>query len=140
MAIISPSDFPAVRAALDTELTEANLPNNTIALDIYQGAAEREVKGRDEDWESRTGEELLRLKAATVYLTAARLAPSVVRITSMNVQGRDLSYSKQTFDPEKKAAELRALAEQELAELVTPEEETSGRPTMFTLASARRGY
>lgn len=140
MSLLTFADYPAVRAALDTELDETSLADKTIALDIYQGAADREVKGRDPAWATRTGESLLRLRAAAVYLTAARLAPAVVRVISMNVQSRDLSYSRPVFDPAEKAAELRALAEQELSAVLTPEEDTSGKPIMFSLASARRGY
>lgn len=140
MPILTAAHYPAIRAALDTELDETALPDKTIALDIYHGAAEREVQARDPDWATRTGEDGQRLRAAVVYLAAARLASAVVRLTSINVQSRDLSFSRPVFDPAVKAAELRALAEQELAAVLTPEESTSGRPTMFSLASARRGY
>jgi len=140
LPLLTFADYPAVRAALDTELDETSLADKTIALDIYQGAADREVKARDTNWATRTGNDLLRLRAAAVYLTAARLASAVVRITAINVQSRDLSYSRPVFDPAEKAAELRALAEQELAAVLTPEEATSGKPTMFSLASSRRGY
>lgn len=140
MSILSAADYPAIRAALDTSLDTSALPDQTIALDIYQGAAEREVKERDPDWAARTGTDALRLRAAAVFLTAARLTSAVIRVTSVNVQSRDLSYSRPVFDPAEKAAQLRALAEQELAALVTPNAATSGRPTMFSLASSRRGY
>lgn len=140
MSILSLADYPAIRAALDTSLDRSALPDDTIALDIYQGAAEREVQERDPDWATRSGADALRLRAAAVFLTAARLAGAVIRVTSVNVQSRDLSYSRPVFDPAQKAAELRALAEQELTAVLTPSADTSGRPTMFSLASSRRGY
>jgi hypothetical protein len=144
--ILSEAEYPAVRAAIDVSLTEAQLPNEIIGLSIYQDAAIRDVynayaaAGSSDDPADETDEDnIARITRAAVYYCAARLCPAVVRITSLNVTTRDLSYSRQTFDPEKRAAELVALAEAELAEILQPSEETPYRPTMFTTASGMRG-
>ncbi len=139
MAILSAADYPAIRAALDVSLNAQLLPDATIGQDIFVGAAEAELLRRVPDAASRTGDDLKRVKRALVWLTAALLAPSVVRITSLSVQTRDLSYSRQTFDPDEKAAELRSRAESEIAMLLTPGEATPSLPTVFTVAAGYRG-
>lgn len=139
MAILSSAEYPAIRAALDVGLNAQQLPDATIGQDIFVGAAEAELLRRVPDAASKTGDDLKRVKRALVWLTAALLAPSVVRITSLSVQTRDLSYSRQTFDPDEKAAELRSRAESEIAMLLTPNEATPSRPTMFTVAAGYRG-
>ena len=139
MTILSSSDYPAIRAALDVGLNAQQLPDATIAQDIFLGAAEADLLRRVPTAASMAGEDLARVKRALVWLTAAFLAHSVIRITSMSIQTRDLSYSRQTFDPDEKAAELRARAEAEFSMLLTPTEVAPARPTMFTLANGYRG-
>jgi len=136
MAILTSADYPAIRAALDVGLSDGQLSDATIGQDIFVGAAEAELLRRVPDAASMVGEDLKRVKRALVWLTAALLAHSVVRITSLSVQTRDLSYSRQTFDPDEKAAELRARAETEIAALVASETTEATMPTMFTLAGS----
>jgi hypothetical protein len=140
MAILTTLDYPAIRAALDVQLNAQTLPDATIAQSIFQGAAEADVVKRVPGAESLTGDDLARVKRAAVWLTAAYLAHSVVRLTSLSVQTRDLSYSRQTFDPDEKAAELRARAEREFGMLLAPAAATPSRPTMFTTVGGRRGW
>lgn len=139
MAILTSDDYPAIRAALDVSLDSSNLPDSLIALDIYSNHADQLVYERDPDADDRTGEDANRIKRAAVYFCAALLAPVVVRITSLSVQTRDVSYSRPVFDPEQRAADLRAMAEAEIDEILTPDEEAPGRPTMFDVASGTRG-
>ncbi len=139
MTILSTADYPAIRAALDVSLNEQLLPNATIGQGIFLDAAEAELLRRVPTAASMTGDNLARVKRALVWLTAAYLAHSVVRITSLSVQTRDLSYSRQTFEPDEKAAELRARAEGEIGQLVEPAAATPTRPVMFTLAPGYRG-
>lgn len=133
--LITEADFDAVRAALDTNLNESTLPDDIIGQDIYAGAASREVIDRVADAASKTGDDANRVIAATVLLTAARLTTAVVRLTSLSVQTRDVTYSRPDFDPVKKAAELRALADAELSPL---ESSTTRRPNLFCRASGGR--
>lgn len=138
--ILPPSNYDAIRAALDVSLTEKNLRNEIIGQEIYAPAAKADVIERVSDAESKTGTDLERVRRAAILFCAARLAPAVVRITSVNIQTRDASYSRRTFDPEKRAEELRGLAEQELAEVIdSTTAETAHKPTMFTVAAGTRG-
>lgn len=139
MAILTALDYPAIRAALDVGLNATQLPDATIAQSIFLGAAEDELLRKVPGAATMTGDDLARVKRALVWLTAAYLAHSVVRLTSVNIQTRDLSYSRQTFDPDAKAAELRTRAGVEVAALVTPSATVPARPTMFTLAGGGRG-
>jgi hypothetical protein len=139
VAILDPADYPAIRAVLDTDLNETNLEDTIIALPIYHGAAEQDVLDLDADAETRTGDAGDRIKRAAIYFCAARLTPAVVRITSLSIQARDLNYSKPVFDPEQRAAELRAMAAEEIAAILEPATEAPNRPTMFTVARGYRG-
>lgn len=141
MAILEPSDNGAIRAAIDLKLRPADISDDIIKLDIYAGAADQDVLDLDPDAEGRSGTpaEWERIKRAAIYFCAARLCPAVVRLTSVNIQVRDMSYSRQAFDPEKRAAELRQMATEEIAAILTPSEVTPNRPTMFTVASGTRG-
>lgn len=139
MAILNSTLYPAIRAALDTELDTTKLPDSVIALDIYSNAADQDVYERDPDADTRTGEAANRIKRAAVYFCAARLCPVVVRITSLSVQTRDLNYSRPVFDPAVRAAELRAMAEEEINQILTPSDAAPERPTMFSLAHGTRG-
>lgn len=131
--ITTTANCDLIRAAIDTSLTAEALPNATIALDVYLGAAEREVKARDTAWASRTGDELTALKTAVAYLTAARLAPAVPQI--VDAKDRDLSRRLQERDMMVLAAALRGYADTELQTLVVDDV----RPTMFARATGRRG-
>jgi len=136
--LLTVDDFPAIRAALDSSLDASTLPNKIIDEDIYIGAAWDEVLERYPTAESETDATVLtRLRRAAIYFAAARLAPVVVRITSLSVSVQGVNYSKPVFDPAKRAAELRALADAELDAILTPGE--LSRPTMFAVASGQRG-
>lgn len=139
MAILEEADFPAIRACLDTELNSTSLPDSTMSQDVFMQAADRDVTDIDPDAETRTGTEAERVRLAAIYFCAARLAPAVVRITSMSIQARDLSLTKQTFDPTKRAEELRALAAEELAAVLEPAATSPSRPTTFAVAPGYRG-
>lgn len=138
--MLATTDYPAVREVLDVSLTETNLPDATIERSVYKTAAIADVVERYPTAVAETDvNKQARLTRAAIYFCAARLAPAVVRLTSLSVTTRDMSYSRQTFDPTERAAELRALADAELAEITEPDEPTPNRPTMFTVASGRRG-
>lgn len=139
MTILTALDYPQIRAVLDVSLTSTQLPDDTIGMDIFVGRAEADVLALDPDAETRTGADLQHIKNAAIYFTAALLCPTVVRITSMTAQTRDLAYTRQAFDPEERAAELRALAVAEVTAVLTPDDTTPNRPTVFARATANRG-
>jgi hypothetical protein len=78
--LLASSDWPAVRAALDITLDSAQLPDATIALDIYSGRAMREVEARVTGATGLTGDDELKVTAAAVFLTAAHIAPALPAI------------------------------------------------------------
>jgi hypothetical protein len=134
------ASFPAVLAALDTKLTSADIPNSLLDQPIYKDAAIQDVIGLYPTALAETvAANQARLTRAAIYFCAARLAPAAVRITSLNIQTRDLSYSRQVFDPDKRAADLRAMAQDEIAAITDPDDETASMPTMFTVAAGYRG-
>ncbi len=139
MAILTADDWKSVRAALDVDLDETGLPNKTIALDIFSGAAQREVRRRVDDAENKTGDDLLRVSEAAVLLTAARLASSTIRPTSITVQTRDMNYSRPAWKSKEKSAELRQMASEAIDDLNKPDDVLPYRMTAFAKATGRRG-
>lgn len=131
--------YQQVREALDTKLDETALSDEIITRDIYLGAAERELKARVTTWASLTGDDLSSLQAACVFLTASRLVYAVIQITSITVQGRDASFSKQAWNPDEKKAELLGMAEDEINNILTPSDDTPLKPAVFGLAHGQRG-
>ncbi len=136
MAILTSVNYPDVRVALDADLADKDIPDATIALLIYAPAADQDVLERDPDAESRTGEDANRVLRSAIYFCAARLAPVVVRLTSLSITTRDMSYQRATFDPEERAAQRRNMAEAELALVL---ETDPARPEFFTVAQGQRG-
>lgn len=138
--LIGTAEYPDIRGALDSTLNEAELSNTIIGQSIHIGAAIDEVIARYPTAESETdAAKVKRLKRAAILITAARLAPVVARITALTITKSDTNFSKQVFDPTKRATELRALAEIEFAALLEPSASPASRPTMFSLATGRRG-
>jgi len=137
MAIVQPTDYGAVRAALDTSLDQAALPDATIGLPIFLDAADLEIKRRDPQWASRSGDAATHLKNAAISMTAALLAPAVPAVASERLG--DYQYQRQAVDWTARAAELRQLAEQELNAYLETSTTTPDRPTMFAVASGTRG-
>jgi hypothetical protein len=127
------ADCDLVRAVLDISLTADSLPNATIVLDVYLGAAEREVKARVADWATLTGDELDALKTAVAYLTGARIAPALPQI--VDAKDGQLSRRLQERDMMALAATLRSHADAELQTLVVDDV----RPMMFARARGSRG-
>lgn len=134
---LTSAHYPAIRAAIDVTLTAELLPDAVIGLDVYVGAAVRTVQARDPLWETRTGDAAQQLTLAAILLTAAALAPAVPQVVSE--RWGDQTYQRQPADMARLAAELRARADAALAAVLAPSDAASDRPTMFTLASGRRG-
>lgn len=145
MAILGEEDVAgfcdAVRKALDVSIEPSTLPDTTIQLGIYLGAAEAELLDRVDDADDSEHPDRPRVLRALTYLTAELLAPAVFPVTSLSAQTHDLSYSRQVFNPEKKAAELRARAEKEIARLLEPGNTDAGviMPIFFSTAPGYRG-
>jgi len=135
--LITSANYPAIRAAIDTSLDVVALPDATIALDIYAGAAMRDVLARDPLALSRTGDDLARVTAAAVYFAASRLILALPQIRRENYPEQE--YVRQEVDIWAHAAELRSLAEAEISLVLDLGDATADRPTMFVAGHGRRG-
>jgi len=128
-----------VRQALDVTLDETSLPTTLILSPIFLGAAVAEVVRRDPDANTRTGTEARRVNAAAVYLTAARIAPSLPAIVRERLGDSETQLA--AVDWLARADVLRMRAAQELAVVLdTAGDASYARPTFFTLAHGRRGW
>lgn len=134
MTILSSSDYPAIRAALDINLDATLLPDATIALAPFVGAAELEIARRDPNAATRTGDEATHIKLAAILLAAAYLAPSVPRLVSSSMSGVSFSMQQATWD--QIAQRLHAEADRHLAVVLA---ESFAGPTHFALATGTRG-
>lgn len=141
MTILAPAEYAAIRAAIDVALDSESLPDSVIALAIYLGAADLEVKTLDPLWATRTGDALIQLTNAAIYLTAARLAPALPRLLSARYDsGSDSEVRQfQARDWDAWAAQLRNWAQAALDTYLDVGDRISTRPTRFTAATGRRG-
>lgn len=136
VTLITVDDCPSVRAAIDVSLSADMIPDDVVMLDVFAGVADREVRDKDPDILTRTEPELVRLRTATVYYTAANLVLSVPQMIAENIGG--YHYQIKSIDPNKRYQDLRAMGDGEIAAVVATDEPPN-RPTIFTLASASRG-
>ncbi len=135
MSLLNNNHYPAVRAALDTSLSESKLPDSVISLSIYAPAAELDVLARDPDAEGRTGDELERVTNAAIYFCAARLAPALPQLLATSDEHNEWRW--QARDWQARARELRQLADENLNAVLEGGEVV--RPAVFAVASGRRG-
>lgn len=130
------TDYDAVRAAIRTSLDAENLPNEIIALPIYEGRALAGIAARTTNTTAHA------LTAAT-YLCAALLFPAVPQLLTDadDVGGR---YTVAKVDIKENVARLLGLMEDELALLppadMLPPAVTvvTLQPVTFTVAPAGR--
>jgi hypothetical protein len=137
--ILSADDYPAIRASIFLNLKRSDLPDDTIALPIYQGAAEAEVLARDPGAAERTGDDLERVKRAAMLLTAARIAPALRLPQQYTEYQGEQNFGK--WDGTARALQLRAEALAEIdAYLTEAEQEATGLepPTLFAVAHKPR--
>lgn len=132
MGLLTSADYPAIRAALDAHLDTTLLPDATIELSPFLGAAELEVADRDPNAATRTGDDLARVKLAVIYLAAANLAPSVPRLISSSAG--DSSFTLTTINWDELARTLKGKADAQLRAVLTPTPSAH-----FGRAEGRRG-
>jgi len=139
LALLTTSDYPAVRAALDTSLDDGDLPDGIIGLSIYQGRAEAFVLRRDPLAQTRTGADAQHVKNAAIFLTAGYLAPALPAVISDDYG--DHRMQRKPMDWIARGQLLTQRGEAELDVLLLPPAllVTSARPRMFTVASGSRG-
>lgn len=134
--LLTSANWPEVRAALDVSLTSGQLPDATIAYDMYSGRAVRQVLAQVADAESRTGNEFKRCVNAAIFYCAAYIAPAIPNLTRKSMGDVDYSLN---IDWRERAVKLLAAAAEELAAVLTPGESVYSIPTLFTVATGTRG-
>ncbi len=139
MAILTSADWPAVRQAVHVSMDTNLLPTATIAMNIYSGAADRDVLKLDPDAESRTGEDENRVTRAAIFYCAARLCSVVDWFLNLSTTARDLRYSRQLSPAEQRANELRGMAVEEINAILFPDATAQSMPRMFTKVTGIRG-
>lgn len=137
MSLLSAADFPSIRASLDSGLTATDLPDATIALDVFQGAGEAALLAADPEAATRSGSALAAAKRAAILFTAALLAPTVALVTQEQLP--DYSYQRQVATWQQRAGDLRARANAEIDGYLSVGRVDAERPVMFALALGNRG-
>lgn len=137
MSLIDNSFYAAIRAVIDNALTENELPDTQIEQPVFLTAAEREVLQIIPTAADKTGDDLTRIQTAVIYLTAARIVPTLPPIVGSNMDAA--SYGRRQADVNMTVADLRAKAAAELALVLDSADETPGMPTVFTVGSGTRG-
>ena len=141
--ILSSADYPAIRAALDVSLGTKSLPDDVIAMDIYQGTAELEILKRDPLALTRTGNDWTHVHTAAILYCASLIAGGMVsRVTSESLPGGGYNYSRPAVDWAKRAETLAQRTAEHMAAVLTPAAtaSTAVRPTFFGVARGTRGY
>lgn len=136
--LLGASDWPDVRAALDSRLTADLLPDRVIGSPIYATEARRRVLKRVPNYGSLDAEQQETLRTAAIYLLASMVAPAVPII--VREQDKDYSYQREAPDFGALATALSSRADELLAELSgDPVGATDGVSWMFGRASGCRG-
>ncbi len=131
-------DFESVRKALHQQIDAALLPDSTIALDIYQGRAEREIKARIPDAEARTGDEAVLVKNAATFWLASLLAPVVELVLSEALPGGGYRYQRPETNWRERADLLMGAALTEIERAAGSNEASAARPIFFSAARRHR--
>lgn len=140
MPILTEENLELVRKAIGVELTEDDLPDNVIALPIYQGRAETWATKIDPQIADRVDEELQQAQNAIAFKTAAFLVTAMPFLTEETFGVRE-GYRRQEVDTQKLAEALASAAQAELDAYLNPDggsASTSFLPA-FTVASGYRG-
>lgn len=140
MPILTPTEFDLVRAAIGVDVNARKLPNKIIAMDIYQGAAERWALLVDATATTRTGEQLKALKSAIALKTASLLIKALPILTREEFRLGE-GFQRQTVDVNKRSDDLAAQALETINSYVKPTEEqrTATLPVFFDSAKGSRG-
>lgn len=139
LVIFQAGSYDQIRAAVDGALDANGLPDATLEMGGFMPAAEQEVLAREAlvlpSAIDPTAQGLHREQAA-IYLAAARVAQTLPALTQQTLG--DSRYSRNGFDPEKRHAQLRLLAERELTAYLDPTKQVHIRQQMW-LGKGRRG-
>lgn len=130
--ILTDQDYESVRQAIDTTLDDVSLPDDTIALSIFQGRAELECMEQDPAWNTRTGAALQHLRNAAILFTAAYIVTSLSRNDS-EVFGQRYQFKRTLLSASVLASSLQAQAQSEMDAILLTADVVAERPTFFAL-------
>jgi hypothetical protein len=103
------SDAPEVRAAIGTQVTTADVADSTVMLDVYAGVASDRVLELRDALNAAVPNDHPLLRRATVYLTAALIAPTVPHVLSERTP--DYQFQQQALpDPTARIDQLQTEA------------------------------
>ena len=138
MPILTAAEFPSVRRAIDPTLTERELPDSTIADEVYQTRAEDAVLARDPAAATRTdADQKRRVRLAAILFLAAELVTAVPTLRGRSI-GR-YSEQREVEPPAVRASRLRARAHGELDLLLGKSAAAAAGAALFTTAAGGRG-
>ncbi|MGH2352480.1 MAG: hypothetical protein ACRDJN_12800 [Chloroflexota bacterium] len=129
MALLTSADYPAVRSAIDVDLTAEQVPDTILAQPVYHAAAEAAVLRRVPEAEALTGTQLQQASRAAILFCAALLAPAVPALSQESFA--DVSYRLAAVDMSRQAARLLARAEEELEALAAEVGLTGALPVPY---------
>jgi hypothetical protein len=124
--LIDGAAYESIRRAIDVRLDARSLPDAVIALPIYAGSGELDVRQRDPLLDERVGTDLAHARLAAIYFAAARLTPAVPDIVQQTFM--DYRYVKSPRDIEAQVSRLNSLGEGEMAAYLTGGDEAALYP------------
>lgn len=142
-AILSEDNLEMVRKAIGVEVDARVLPDSTIGLPIYQGAAERWARGLDSTLDTKLAGSDEDIKAAIINAVALKTASLLVMAFPFLTQeqfGHGSGFTRQTINKEQLAESLASRAVEEINSYLNP----TGTPASaflpaFTVARSCRG-
>lgn len=141
-AILDEGDADAIRRHIHPALTAGLLPDDVVMGPAGAGLAEREAKRLDPDWANTlAGDDGDALRAATMMLAAAWLAPAGLAALPKQVALGDFRFSVDIPDPEKVRADLRGRAGDLIAAWSSGPEQAAvtRKPWGMSVPAGRRG-
>jgi hypothetical protein len=137
-ALIDSSVYPEIRALIDSSIAESQLPDSMISMSVFQGMAEKEVvRMYPNAYIETDAAKLSHIQRATIYLTAAFLAPSVPDVISEHFG--NYQYRRNSLNTSDLADRLRGMAEDEINQILDLIDSAEIIPIMFTTAWGPRG-
>jgi hypothetical protein len=137
-AILTTAEYPEIRAVISLDVDQKALPNDVIALDPYQGEAERWAVRLDPQAATRTGATLRQLKTAIVFKIASFVVKAMPQLIEENFKVGE-GFKRQSVDVDARAEDLAQRAADAMAAYLSPTPATKSIPTLFTTAPGRRG-
>lgn len=106
-----------VREHLGIDITVVS--DDAIDRDSVYGQAIRDMKVQVPDWDSLTGDDILRLRSAVIYLICSILCPRMKRLQPKGEVVGDYEYTLENTDWEAEAGKYMSLMNDSIASIST---------------------